>query len=77
MNIKDPEVHRLARLLAERRGTSLTGAVRDALADALAREGSDRTGVADRLLALGEASRRIDEPIATDAELYDDAGLPR
>lgn len=77
MNIKDPEVHRMARALAERRQTTVTGAVREALTEALAREHASREGVAEGLLALGVASRAISEPVATDADLYDDDGLPR
>ena len=38
MNLKDPEVYRLARELAERRGTSMTAAVRAALVEAVERE---------------------------------------
>lgn len=39
LNIRDPEVHELARRLAARRGTSITEAVKQAL-----REGLDGTG---------------------------------
>ncbi|WP_223402826.1 type II toxin-antitoxin system VapB family antitoxin [Occultella gossypii] len=77
MNIKDPEVNRLARALAARRQTTLTGAVREALAETLARDEAAREGIADRLLALGTASRQIGEPLLTDADLYDGDGLPR
>lgn len=38
LNIKNPETHRLAKTLAERRGDSLTGAVTYALREQLARE---------------------------------------
>ena len=38
LNIKNPEAHRLARELADRRGESLTGAVTYALREQLARE---------------------------------------
>ena len=37
MNIKDPEVHAMARQLAARRGTSVTDAVRQALSAELER----------------------------------------
>ncbi|MBA2695702.1 MAG: type II toxin-antitoxin system VapB family antitoxin [Actinobacteria bacterium] len=77
MNIKDPEVHRLARELAARRGTSATGAVREALREALAGEEARRSGTAQRLLELAAQSRTIDQPLLTDAELYDGHGLPR
>jgi antitoxin VapB len=73
MNIKDPEVHRLARTLAQRRGTSMTGAIRAALEAALER---DRSGVAEALMAL--ARRYEPEPgyPLKDEDLYDERGLP-
>jgi len=77
MNIKDPEVHRLARLLAAQRGTSATAAVRDALREAVERHDQARAGTAARLLALGTASRKIPEPPLRDEDLYDERGLPR
>lgn len=77
MNIKDPEVHRLARELALRRGTSATGAVREALREALSADAARRTGTAQRLLELAAQSRAIAEPLLTDADLYDQHGLPR
>lgn len=76
MNIKDPEVHRLAMALAAERRTSATAAVREALQEALARHAESRAGVAARLLALGAASRQLG-PLLTDDELYDERGLPR
>ncbi len=75
MNIKDPEVHRLAGLLAKRRGTSATAAVREALSEALARETTDERY--ERSLRLAQESAAIPEPFLTDDDLYDDAGLPR
>lgn len=77
LNIKDPEVHRLARALAARRRTSATGAVRQALEEALARHDAERAGRAERLLALGERSRAVSHPLLTDDDLYDERGLPR
>ena len=77
LNIKDPEVHRMARLLADQRGTSATAAVRQALAEALARHEAHRAGVGARLLRLSERSRKVPEPIRSDDDLYDEAGLPR
>lgn len=77
MNIKDPEVHAMAKALAGRRRTTVTGAVRQALAEALEREASEREGLAQRLLAIGERSRLDDAPFLTDDDLYDEAGLPR
>ena len=42
LNIRDPEVHELARELATRTGTTITEAVRRALRDGLNRTGRDR-----------------------------------
>ena len=77
MNIKDPEVHRLAHLLADRRHTSATRAVRQALEEALERERADRSGMAARLLEIAAEARRAGGPILTDDDLYDERGLPR
>lgn len=77
LNIKDPEVYRLAKELAKRRRTSATGAVRDALCEALERDAHLRDGMAARLLEVGGRSAIRPEPFMTDADLYDDAGLPR
>jgi antitoxin VapB len=80
MNIKDPEVHRMAHELATRRGTTATGAVRQALQEALERDDekrASRTGMAERLLAIAEEARAIDSPYLTDEDLYDERGLPR
>lgn len=76
MNIKDPEVHRLAKALADRRGTSMTGAIRAALQEAIERDSMDRTGVALALMAI--ARRHVSEPgyPLKDEELYDERGLP-
>ena len=77
MNIKDPEVHRMAHELARRRGTSATGAVRDALREALERERSSRAGLADRLMEIGRRASLREGDFLTDDDLYDDRGLPR
>jgi antitoxin VapB len=77
MNIKDPEVHRMAHELARRRGTSATGAVRDALREALERERCRRAGLADRLIEIGAAYRARGGRPVTDEEMYDERGLPR
>lgn len=78
MNIKDPAVHELARQLAARRGTTVTGAVRQALGEALEREKARRSGLADRALAVAAEIRALsDEPYLSDEEIYDERGLPR
>jgi antitoxin VapB len=77
MNIKDPEVHRLAHALARQRGVSATRAVRQALEETLAGERVRREGMAARLVALSRRSLAVDEPVMTDQDLYDGQGLPR
>lgn len=81
MNIKDPEVHRLARELADRRHTSLTDAVGQALTEALARERAAREDYVERVLAVARRTRaemdRLELEPLTDDDLYDDDGLPR
>ncbi len=80
LNIKDPEVHRMAHELAARRSTTATGAVRQALREALDRDDgrrADRVGMGERLLAIARQSQAIDSPYLTDDDLYDDLGLPR
>lgn len=81
LNIKDPEVYRLASALAATRGTSMTAAVRDALVEALARRESE---VEARVARMREVARRaaefVEPPGAytiTDDDLYDEDGLPR
>lgn len=77
MNIKDPEVRELAMELARRRHTTATGAVREALREALERDKTSRQGLAERLLAIGRESAALDEPFLTDDDLYDESGAPR
>lgn len=79
MNIKDPEVRELARQLADRRRTSLTDAVRQALSEALERDRASRSGMAERLMEIGRRSREEfgTAQILTDDDLYDDRGLPK
>ena len=77
MNIKDPQVRELAMQLAARRGTSATGAIRQALIETLERDRTKRDGLADRLMALGRESAALPEPVLTDHDLYDERGLPR
>lgn len=78
MNLKDPEVYRLARELAQRRGTSMTAAVRAALAEAVEREPArtPRASLED-LLAIARRSAARPEPYLSDDDLYDEVGLPR
>jgi antitoxin VapB len=80
MNIKDPEVHDLARELAERRGVTMTRAVKMALEETLARTGQRGVEVRERLDAIARhcAALPIRDARAADEILgYDDRGLPR
>jgi hypothetical protein len=77
MNIKDPEVRQLAVELAALRGTSLTDAVRQALTEALAEGRAARDGIARRILEISDRAARIEAPVLTDDDLYDERGLPR
>jgi antitoxin VapB len=82
LNIKNPEVHRLASELARLRDVSVTQAVLDAVQHELAREkGRQKTALKDQLLAIGKrCASHITKPLASGdhaALLYDDKGLPR
>ncbi len=77
MNIKDPEVRRLASELAERRHTSLTDAVRQALVETLDRDRADRRGVAEKLMEIGRSTAPYRHEFLTDDDLYDENGLPK
>jgi len=82
MNIKDAHVHELARRLAERRGTSLTGAVREALEEALARSGplARHDARRERLDAIARHCAELpvlDARSADEILGYDEHGLPR
>lgn len=86
MNIKDPQVHAMARELAARRGTSVTEAVRQALGAELTR--TTAPGPEDirstRLEAIRQIQARFaelpikDQRSSRDLQdsLYDDRGLP-
>jgi antitoxin VapB len=80
--INDPNTQRLARILAERTGKSVTVATRRALEERLRRIGSGARKAA--LLEDLAASRRrwgalpvLDARTADDIIGYDDNGLPR
>ena len=86
MNIKDPQVHAMARELAARRGTSVTDAVRQALRAELDRAaamapGQEEAARQEALLQLLNRCRQLPWPDGRDsaelqADLYDEAGLP-
>ncbi len=77
LNIKDPEVYRLAHELARRRATSMTGAVRDALSEALERTRLTPEEKIRRMTEIAKRSQAIDAPFLTDDDLYDEWGLPQ
>ncbi|MBI2691727.1 MAG: type II toxin-antitoxin system VapB family antitoxin [Solirubrobacterales bacterium] len=82
-NIKNDETHALVRELADKTGTTLAGAVDDAVREKLARE--NRRGLADRLLEIGreasqyqpESWRGRDTNEIIDDLLYDERGMPK
>jgi len=80
LNIKDPEVDRLARELASRTGLSITKAVRKALDEQLKREGrKSDVSLAEELLEIGRRASRL--PVystETEDEIlgYDEDGIP-
>jgi antitoxin VapB len=88
MNIKDPQVHAMARQLAARRGTTVTDAVRQALAAELERSADRPDPPAqlqkarrEELERLLQRFRRLHWPDQRSseelqAELYDEHGLP-
>jgi antitoxin VapB len=81
LNIKDPETHRLAQILAAETGESMTRAVAVALQERLARVRRSRKQAAKaaELLRIGQrcASHLKCAPVDHAALLYDDKGLPR
>lgn len=78
LNIKDPKVREMAMALAERRHTTATGAIRQALSEALEREQvQDREGLAERLMEIGRRASARSDSYLTDDDLYDEAGAPR
>jgi antitoxin VapB len=86
MNIKDEQVHAMARELADRRGTSVTNAVRQALRAELDRcrtaaPGQEEAARREALHQLLSRCRELPWPdqrssSELQAELYDEMGLP-
>lgn len=86
LNIKNPEVVRMAHELAAVSGKSVTSVVKDALAAAMARQSvpaaEDHHARLEKVLALTAAWRAAQpKPLPTQAQLdawmYDEDGLPR
>jgi antitoxin VapB len=82
LNIKNEEAYRLVKELADLEGESMTTVVIEAVRDRLerTREKKDRTGLAERLLAISRGSGHLwDEPSLATRHgdlLYDEYGLP-
>jgi antitoxin VapB len=82
LNIKDPEIHQLAKELADLTGENMTQAVGIAVRDRLTKVRGERKkkrmSVKD-MLALGKRVRsKIKGPLIDHAELlYDERGLPK
>ena len=81
LNIKNPEVDRLARELARRRGESITETMLAVLQEALQREKakSRPPGLAEELLAIGarySALPVLDDRSDEEILGYDENGIP-
>ena len=81
MNIKDPEVYELARELADRTHTSMTGAVRVALQEAIERAPRRKRATLEELIEFTiKIKAEMDaagERFLTDDDIYDEWGLPK
>ena len=79
LNIKNEEVHRLARQLADETGTSMTAAIGVALREKLARleRENGREGRIERLRAMLDELGPPPPGLTSDhSDLYDEDGLP-
>lgn len=81
LNIKDPEVDRMARELAARTGLSITRAVRKALDEQLKREGrKSHVSLRETLMEIsqrGAARKRATDESEDEILGYDEDGIPR
>jgi antitoxin VapB len=81
LNIKDPEAHKLAQLLAEETGETMTAAVTQAIRERLesVRRRRKRDATLAALVKLGKRGQEIFKgPSVDHAEmLYDENGLPK
>ena len=80
LNIKDPEVHHLARAIARATRESMTSVVKEALRERYARLERQRGKASvEELLAIADrASEHLKHPYVDHAELlYDESGLPK
>jgi len=80
LNVKDPEVHRLAQAIAKATGETMTRVVKEALRERFARLQARRGKASvEELLAIAKrASAQVKRPYLDHAEfLYDERGLPK
>jgi hypothetical protein len=83
IQIRNPEVTKAIRALAQKRGLPITEAVAEAVKAELKRlEGLREAEVQRRLAAIHEAVERFNAlpivgPLLTDDDLYDEDGLPK
>ena len=80
LNIKDPEAHRLAQLIARATGETMTRVVTEALRERLDKieRRSARASVEELLAIADRAAAHVKRPFLDHAELlYDERGLPK
>jgi antitoxin VapB len=80
LNVKDPEVYRLAQAIAKATGETMTGAVKEALRERFERLQARRGKASvEELLAIAKrAAAQVKRPYLDHAEfLYDERGLPK
>jgi antitoxin VapB len=80
LNIKDPEAHRLAQLIARATGETMTRVVTEALRERLDKieRRSARASVEELLAIADRAAAHVKRPHLDHAELlYDKRGLPK
>lgn len=80
LNIKNPDTYRLAKLLAERTGVSMTTAVTIAIKEKLERIAAQTSrATTEEIVAIGQrcAAELKYPPISIDEYLYGEDGLPR
>ena len=80
LNIKDPEAHKLASVIAQATGQSMTRVVTDALRQRLAQieHGKGKASVKELLAIADRAAAHVHGPYTTHADLlYDEHGLPK
>jgi len=81
LNIKDPEAHKLAQLLSQETGETMTAAVTEALRERLdrvrRRRKQDATLAALRAISARSAEILQGPPVDHGELLHDDNGLPK